>query len=90
MIHNFIKWIEVSEDNILHNIRESRNYINDQVKLSAVVKANAYGHDASLLAPILQKAPEVDTFSVVNVTEGEELRKVGVKKTCDYSRLFYI
>jgi len=80
LIHNLVKWIEISEKNILHNIRESRNYVNNRIKLSTVVKANAYGHDAALIAPILQKTPEVDTFSVVNVEEAEELRKAGITK----------
>ena len=79
-MHNHLKWIEVSEKKMLHNIREARKYINEGVKLSTVIKANAYGHDSKLIAPILEKTPEVDSFSVVNVEEAVELRESGVKK----------
>lgn len=43
----------------------------------AVVKANAYGHGASLVAPELQ-AVGVDAFGVATTVEAEELRTAGI------------
>jgi alanine racemase len=43
----------------------------------AVVKANAYGHGAALLAPDLQQIG-VDAFGVAATTEAKELRDAGV------------
>lgn len=45
----------------------------------AVVKADAYGHNAALIAPILEAAG-ADRFGVATVEEGVELRRSGVRK----------
>jgi alanine racemase len=44
----------------------------------AVVKANAYGHGARLIAPLLRS--EVDWFGVDSLEEAEELSSVGVSE----------
>lgn len=45
----------------------------------AVVKADAYGHSAPLIAPILETAG-ADWFGVATVEEGVDLRRAGVRK----------
>jgi alanine racemase len=49
------------------------------VAILAVVKADAYGHGAILVAPILEAAG-ADWFGVATVEEGVELRQAGVRK----------
>ena len=49
------------------------------VAMMAIVKANAYGHGATLVAPILQEAG-VDWFGVATVGEAVELRSAGISK----------
>jgi len=39
-----LSYIEISKENLLHNIATFRSILGDQKKLVAVVKANAYGH----------------------------------------------
>ena len=49
------------------------------VAMLAVVKADAYGHGANLVAPILEAAG-ADWFGVATLDEGVELRAAGVRK----------
>ena len=79
-MNNSLKWIEISEKNLIHNIAEARKYIGDKVELSAVIKANAYGHGAGVIADRLESSSDVNSFSVVNIEEAEELRSVGIRK----------
>jgi alanine racemase len=79
-MNNSLKWIEISKANLIFNISEARKYIGGQVQLSAVVKANAYGHGAVEIGGFLEDLSAVSCFSVVNVEEAEELRGAGVKK----------
>ncbi|HMM19986.1 MAG TPA: alanine racemase [Selenomonadales bacterium] len=62
---------------IRHNIREIRSAIGPGVKLTAVVKANAYGHGA---VPVSRTALEAgaDCLAVAIPEEGAELRAAGV------------
>ncbi|MGD0946136.1 MAG: alanine racemase [Candidatus Binatia bacterium] len=49
------------------------------VAVLAVVKANAYGHGAALVAPIFEAAG-ADYLGVATIEEGVELRAAGVRK----------
>ncbi|MDW8290468.1 MAG: alanine racemase [Armatimonadota bacterium] len=60
-----------------HNVRWLRERLPNHVRLMAVVKANAYGHGASLIAPLLQQLG-VDAFGVAATAEAAALREVGV------------
>lgn len=48
-------------------------------KLFCVVKANAYGHGASRLAPVMEEAG-ADGFCVAMLDEGLELRRAQIVK----------
>lgn len=48
--------------------------------LYCVVKANAYGHGAALIAPFLESADYVKGFATATVHEAVELREAGIKK----------
>jgi alanine racemase len=53
-ISTSLSWLEVSRENILNNIRVIRKKIGSDVKIAAVVKANAYGHGYHEIAKILE------------------------------------
>lgn len=61
-----------------HNLRELRKLAGDSTLNLAVLKANAYGHDASLIRPIIE--PLVDWLGVASVPEAVDLRKQGASK----------
>lgn len=67
-------WVEVNLDCIEHNILEFKKYLKKDAKLFAVVKADAYGHGAVMIAPILL-ASGVDFLGVSSIDEGLQLRE---------------
>lgn len=76
--HN--SWIEISEKNLIHNVKAHYNFLDKGVKLSPVVKSNAYGHGLLLVSQVLDKMKEVGFLSVVNLEEAIILRKNKIKK----------
>lgn len=70
-------WAEVNLDNIINNIREIKKNINGE-EIIAVVKANAYGHGAIDIAPILVENG-ADRLAVAMLSEALELREAGIK-----------
>ncbi|MDE6138606.1 MAG: alanine racemase, partial [Candidatus Gastranaerophilales bacterium] len=46
-------WVEINISNLEHNIKQIRSNIPKDIKLLGVVKADAYGHGAVMLAPTL-------------------------------------
>ncbi len=71
-------WAEIDLSALIHNL----NIIKEKTKNSkimAVVKANAYGHSVSDIAPALDEAG-VDSFAVSNIDEAVKLREIGIKK----------
>ena len=71
-------WAEVSLEAIGHNIEAVRARIPGDVKLLAVVKANAYGHGAAAVARYLED--KTDFFAVAALDEALELREAGIRK----------
>lgn len=69
-----LSYIELSKKNLIHNIKQFRNLIKKETKISVVIKGNAYGHGQNIVAKILE--PYVDYFQVNSVEELELLRKV--------------
>ena len=61
------------------NFTAVRALLPANVAVMAVVKANAYGHGAALVAPIFEAAG-ADYLGVVTIEEGVELRAAGVRK----------
>jgi len=62
---------------LAHNVEWLRKRLPPRTRIMAVVKANAYGHGAALLAPALQQVG-VDAFGVAATAEARELRDAGV------------
>jgi alanine racemase len=70
-------YIEVDLSVIAHNVRTLKKHIGPQVILTAVVKANAYGHGAVEVArtALLHGAGRL---AVARVNEGVQLREAGI------------
>ena len=66
-------WVEINLDAIEHNILELKSFVRPNTKTLAVVKADAYGHGSSMIAPTLL-ASGVDYLGVASIDEGMELR----------------
>ena len=71
-------WLEIDLAALAVNISELRARIGPQRLLYAVVKANAYGHGAELIAPAAIEAG-VDRLAVAAVNEAISLREAGVR-----------
>lgn len=71
-------YAKVDLDTIYNNILSVRQRIGEQVKLMAVIKADAYGHGAVPVGLHLQNI--VDGFAIAVVEEGIVLRQNGIHK----------
>lgn len=67
-------WVEIDLDHLLSNYRTVRKLISTKTKITAVLKANAYGHGALDVASILIEEG-VDYIAVACLSEALELRK---------------
>jgi alanine racemase len=65
-------WAEIDLDAVRHNAGAVRAQVGPDVKIIAVVKANAYGHGVGPVAQAL--SDRVQMLAVANVTEAIELR----------------
>lgn len=72
-------WAQVDLDAVAQNYRTIRGALPAGVKLCCVVKANAYGHGASKLAPLYQRLG-ADWFAVSNIEEALQLRRCGITR----------
>lgn len=70
-------WVEINLENISHNMRAIRKNTPKDVKLLAVVKADAYGHGSVMIAPTLL-ASGADMLGVASIDEGVDLRQAKI------------
>lgn len=70
-------WAEINLDNLAHNMREIRRVANSK-DIMAIIKADAYGHGAMDVAPVLLENGAT-SLGVAVITEAIELRKAGIK-----------
>ena len=77
---DFLKraWAEINLDNALYNWNEIKK-LSAGRKIMPVVKADAYGHGANVLAKLYEDNG-ADFFAVSNINEAIKLRKYGIKK----------
>ncbi len=75
-IDGYLTWVEIDRDAYGANVRFFRNLLGEGVELSAVVKANAYGHGASAVASLAADCG-VDSFCVHSLEEALALRADG-------------
>ncbi len=70
-------WAEIDVIALIHNFKIIKSTANTPVM--AIVKADAYGHGADIVAPLLE-ANGADFFGVSNIDEAIELRDYGITK----------
>jgi alanine racemase len=70
---NPITKIEISRENLLHNLNQCRKNVAQGTKIAAVVKANAYGHGVREVVGVIEK--EIDYFQVDDLQELIEIRQ---------------
>jgi len=79
-------WADVSLSALSHNLHAIRDFVNPKSekratprKVLCIVKGNGYGHGGPQVAKALERAG-ADWFGVTGATEGEQIRKAGVRK----------
>lgn len=70
-------WVEVNLEYLAQNVKIIKKLLNRNVKLLAVVKADAYGHGAVMVAPTML-ASGVDMLGVASIDEGLSLRDANI------------
>ncbi len=76
MIHR--SWAEIDLKKLNSNIKKIYDFSKKQIL--AVIKADAYGHNAILIGKYLDKKDQVKYLCVATAEEGLELRKADIKK----------
>ena len=71
-------WIEIDLNQIKRNFISLRKFLKRNVRIIAVVKADAYGHGAVPVAKCLEKIG-ADVLAVAILEEALELRSAGIK-----------
>lgn len=69
-------WVEVNIAHAEHNILELKKFIDPKNKIFAVIKADAYGHGALMLAPTFIAAG-IDMIGVASLDEAMQFRDNG-------------
>ena len=79
-------WADISLSALSHNLHAIRDFVNPKSekratprKVLCIVKGNGYGHGGPQVAKALEEAG-ADWFGVTGATEGEQIRKAGVRK----------
>ena len=72
-----LSYIEISKENLIHNIKQFRDLVKKDIKIAAVIKANAYGHGDALVAQNINSY--IDYFQVDSIEEAERVRNVSKK-----------
>lgn len=70
-------WVEINLNAIEHNVCQFKKYLKNDSKLLAVVKADAYGCGACMIANTLL-ASGVSIFGVASIDEGMQLRQAKI------------
>ncbi|MEM0952306.1 MAG: alanine racemase [Cyanobacteria bacterium P01_H01_bin.74] len=71
-------WVEIDLAAIEHNAKTIRGIVNNAVGLMAIVKADAYGHGAAMIAPVLE-ASGIAMLGVASIDEAIHLREAGIQ-----------
>ncbi len=72
-------WAEINLDYLKHNIQEVRRVVKKGTQVAAVIKADGYGHGASVIAKTLLENG-ADRIAVATLTEAVELRNKGYRE----------
>lgn len=72
-------WVEIDLKAVEDNYKLIKSIIGENVKITAVVKANAYGHGAVRILNKLTEIGQLEMAAVSVVDEAIELRNAGIK-----------
>lgn len=81
-------WLEISKDNIRHNLNEFARVLGKDVKIMAVIKSNAYGHGLLEVAKIVNEYDKGSVpllrhhyiwLGVDSIDEVKKIRENGIK-----------
>jgi alanine racemase len=73
----FLSWVEINRQALTENVKRFKAHIGSDVRLAAVVKANAYGHGLLEAARVMLDAGAA-WLAVNSIDEAAVLRKAGV------------
>ncbi len=76
---DFSPYVEISLDNLLHNVQQIRTLLPPDKKILAVVKDNSYGCGSIQIAKTLEQHGNVNSFAVARPDEAFALRESGIK-----------
>lgn len=68
-------FIEISKSALKHNIQFLKSFVQENVKISSVVKGNAYGHGFNQFVPMVE-ANKINHFSVFSAYEALQVKAV--------------
>ncbi|HEY9636617.1 MAG TPA: alanine racemase [Coleofasciculaceae cyanobacterium] len=71
-------WVEIDQAALSHNVRQLKTLLNPSTKLMAVVKADAYGHGATMVSRTVLDAG-AGGLCVATLPEGIQLRQTGIE-----------
>ena len=71
-------WVEIDRRALLHNVQQLRKLLAHPTQLMAVVKADAYGHGATMVAQTVLEAG-AGGLCVATLQEGIQLREAGIE-----------
>jgi alanine racemase len=71
-------WVEIDQAALAHNVRQLKKLLASKTQLMAVVKADAYGHGATMVARTALDAG-AGGLCVATVQEGIQLREAGIE-----------
>ena len=71
-------WVEIDQAALAHNVRQLKKLLASKTQLMAVVKADAYGHGAAMVARTALDAG-AGGLCVATVQEGIQLREAGIE-----------
>jgi alanine racemase len=71
-------WVEIDQAALSHNVRQLKKLLASSTQLMAVVKADAYGHGATMVARIALDAG-ASGLCVATLQEGIQLREAGIE-----------
>ena len=71
-------WVEIDRTALSHNVRQLRQFLAPHTQLMAVVKADAYGHGAIMVAQTALESGAAG-LCVATVEEGIQIREAGIE-----------
>lgn len=75
---SFRSWANINITNLIQNLENLYSFAKKGI--FAVVKADAYGHDANIVSKALSEVKFVKKLCVATPVEGRELREAGIQK----------